>query len=262
MAAEYTHILEASATPIPHAIASTLYAGIDVLRLHTSPVSRNIVSSLEDGASHKRISADIKETIAQGHKVAIIYPRVNAQSDVSVERAAVEIETAMPGTVAMVHGKLPEQQIRETLDAFRRGDKKILVASSIVETGIDVPDIRLMVVRDAERFGAAQLHQLRGRLARNGGSAKFIMMIDSIHGAQEFTLQRLKAVRDISDGFKLAEEDMVIRGFGDLLGEQQNGAIGLPMRLLDLSVPQVQKELESFHEQMQRMAENSMESAL
>jgi len=250
MALDHTHILEASATPIPHAVASTFYAGVNIIKLRESPVKRQISSVLQDLREHKTLSRKIKEIIAQQDdgKIAIIYPRVSAESVVSVESAANDLSNALPDLIAKVHGKLTEQQIKAELDAFRSGEKRVLVASSIVETGIDVPDIRLMIVREADRFGAAQLHQLRGRLARNGGEATFVMLVDDMSSVAEDTMRRLHAVKETLDGFDLAEKDMAIRGFGDLLGEQQNGEIGLPMRLVNLSVNQVNEEISAFND--------------
>ena len=105
-----------------------------------------------------------------------------------------------------------------------------------METGIDIPDIRLLVVRDADNFGAAQLHQLRGRLARNGGSADFFMLVKDVFELQEDTLERLSMVKKTTDGYALAEEDMRQRGFGDLAGDAQSGTSISPIRLLNLRI--------------------------
>ena len=118
---------------------------------------------------------------------------------------------------------MSDDEKKSALDRFRSGQTPIVVASTVIETGIDVPDIRILVVRDADRFGVAQLHQLRGRLARNGGEGKFFMMINSLEAATPETLQRLQGVASTTDGYKLAEMDLLQRGHGDLDGRSQSG---------------------------------------
>jgi len=243
MAAPFTHVLEASATPIPHALASTLYAGTQVFTIKQAPVERQISSFIYDDTLRSDLSRQMRNTMADGGRVLIIYPRVNAAHETSVERASFSLSEVFPGKVGHLHGKLSDGEIRQTLQSFRTGDIQMLVASTIVETGIDVPDVRLLVVREADRFGIAQLHQLRGRLARNGGAAHFAMHVDDEGAIGEETLVRLATVARSNDGFDLAEEDMRQRGFGDLLGEQQNGGISLPMRLLRLSADEVEFEM-------------------
>lgn len=246
MAGPFTHVLEASATPIPHALASTLYSGTKMLVLKQSPVARDVSSCIYDDRQRSEISKQIRDTIGSGGRVLIIYPRVSAAQDASVEQAAANLSAVLPGKVGYLHGKLSDSDVRQTLQSFRDGHIPLLVASTIVETGIDVPDIRLLVVRQADRFGIAQLHQLRGRLARNGGAAQFVMHVDDVAAIADETMVRLEAVANIKDGFLLAEEDMRQRGFGDLLGEQQNGGISLPMRLLSMSAAEVDAEVQAL----------------
>ncbi|MCX8016585.1 MAG: helicase-related protein [Rhodocyclaceae bacterium] len=262
MAAEHTHVLEASATPIPHALASTIFAGTTMITLRRCPVERDIVSTVGGPHLRSEISRQIKQALAEGARAAIIYPRVaNTTEGASVERAACDLRAFFgEDKVATLHGKMSDEDIRRELQAFRDGSKPLLVASTIVETGIDVPDIRVLVVRQADRFGIAQLHQLRGRLARNGGQGHFYMWVDPPTDGHldPLTTRRLNAVAAINDGFALAEEDMRQRGFGDLLGEQQNGNITVPMRLLNLEVHEIEEEVEAWeaHEQ-QRVDEEA-----
>ncbi len=246
MAAEFTHLLEVSATPIPQAFASTLYAGVRLITLRQAPVKRQISSIIAGPEQRTDISRQLRSVIASGARAAIIYPRVNSQENASVLRAAADLEAIFPGQVACLNAKMKDEQIQAELAAFRSGDKPLLVASTIVETGIDVPDIRLLIVREADRFGVAQLHQLRGRLARNGGEGTFVMWTDDPDELQEDTRARLEALARLNDGFALADEDMKIRGFGDLLGDQQNGAISLPMRMIRLGAEDVEAELMSY----------------
>jgi ATP-dependent DNA helicase RecG len=246
MVGPHTHVLEASATPIPHALANTLYAGTQMLVLRQAPVERSIHSRVYDDSERSEISRHIRQAIDGGGRVMIIYPRVNAAQDASVEQAAANLSAILPGKVGFLHGKLPDSTVQKTLQDFRDGHIPLLVASTIVETGIDVPDVRLLIVREADRFGIAQLHQLRGRLARNGGQAHFAMHVDRLDELNDETVMRLEAVAEMADGFALAEEDMRQRGFGDLLGEQQNGGISLPMRLLNMTASEVDAETQAM----------------
>ena len=273
MAAEHTHILEASATPIPHALASTIFAGTTMITLRRCPVERDITSTVVGPHLRSEISRQIKQALAEGARAAIIYPRVaNTTEGASVERAARNLRAFFgEDKVAVLHGKMPDEDIRRELQAFRDGSKPLLAASTIVETGIDVPDIRVLVVRQADRFGIAQLHQLRGRLARNGGQGYFYMWVDPpadgdldplnpLSHLDPLTNQRLNAVANINDGFALAEEDMRQRGFGDLLGEQQNGNITVPMRLLNLEVSEIEEEVEAWEAHEQQRADEEAET--
>lgn len=259
MAGPATHLLESSATPIPQALASTLYSGVQMITMRRSPIAREIRSMIAGPDDRAAISRRLRETIESGARAAIIYPRVNAaaaQEKASVERAAQDLEAVLPGRIAVLHGKMSDEAVQSELAAFRSGEKPLLIASTIVETGIDVPDIRLLIVREADRFGIAQLHQLRGRLCRNGGEGDFVMWVEDPDALSDDTRARLQALVDLTDGFALAEEDMKMRGFGDLLGEQQNGAITLPMRMLRLSTEDVEREVVNCVDDIEKFFES------
>lgn len=309
MVGPWTHQLEASATPIPRSLASTMFSGMQVFNLTQAPVKRNIESFLLDDSSRGQAVTWMKDSLDAQHRVAVIYPRVEKvmaasvqaasseygneygseygneygmgserhssqidaslasvqaadheygnewgmepdshsfQADASpvapvavvnsVNAAAEALMLRFPGRVGKLHGKMSSEEVVRTLDNFRSGIQPLVVASTIMETGIDIPDIRLLIVKDAENFGAAQLHQLRGRLARNGGSARFVMMVSDKALLSPETAERLNTVRVVSDGFALAEADMVSRGFGDLAGDTQSGNISCAFRLIKLSL--------------------------
>ena len=175
----------------------------------------------------------------------MIYPKVavtvsgdpqDTKVIASVLDAAQALQGRFPGKVAVLHGKLSPEDTSQNLEAFRSGQCPVVVASTIMETGIDIADIRLMVVKDADNFGIAQLHQLRGRLARNGGSARFVMMVADKEALQDETKQRLATLAKVSDGYALAEADMASRGFGDLAGLAQSGNTACVFRLLKLTL--------------------------
>lgn len=234
----WTHTIEASATPIPRSLASSLFAGMTSFNLTQTPFKREVTNLLLDENQRPSLIKKMRETIAENGLVAFIYPRVNgsAHATASVSNAAAMLEERFPGKVGVLHGKISSEETVQTLDDFRSRKKPILVATTVMETGIDVPDIRMMVVRDADYFGISQLHQLRGRLARNGGKATFALLVSDISKLADDTRQRLKTVITISDGFKLAEADMRQRGIGDITGEVQSGNVLTPVRLLRLSL--------------------------
>ncbi|UHJ63505.1 helicase-related protein [Melaminivora jejuensis] len=216
----HTHIIEASATPIPRSLALALFDGWQQIRLTNSPVSKTIRSSIASNAERSKVNQLIRTHMSNGRKIIFLYPKVSGQG-ASVKAAGERLGQHFKNKVAVLHGQMASEAKTQALQAFASGDKPIVVASTAVEVGVDVPDIGLMVVSGADRFGVAQLHQLRGRLARNGGSADFVMVLDK--QPSRLTQERLQAVCDHPDGFSLAERDMEIRGFGDVLGEFQTG---------------------------------------
>ncbi|WP_298705959.1 DEAD/DEAH box helicase [uncultured Variovorax sp.] len=245
-----THVLEATATPVPRSLATVFFDGLEVFSLRESPVVRTITSHVLDVRDRGRVTKAIRETIAVGRRVLVVYPRVETveltkkvkpaakgeQLDItdsapaSVSRtaqgvieAAATFEAAFPGKVAVLHGDLSDTVLQDSIDQVRSLEKPLAVASVVVETGIDIPDIGLVVVRDADRLGLSQLHQLRGRLARNGGAAEFFMMVESIEALEDPALERLVACSLTTDGYRLAEIDMKQRGFGSYLDGSQSG---------------------------------------
>lgn len=242
MVGPWTHQLEASATPIPRSLAATLFSGTQVFELHQAPVKRAITSFVLDESERAQAVSWMRKSFEEGHRIAVIYPKVaaSAAEDTKLVRsvldAAESLQIRFPGKVVMLHGKLSSEELQKNLEDYRSGACPIVVASTIMETGIDIPDIRLMIVKNADNFGTAQLHQLRGRLARNGGAAKFVMMVDSTDALQDDTHERLKTVEKVSDGYALAEADMTNRGFGDLAGLAQSGNTASIFKLLRLDL--------------------------
>lgn len=248
-----THLLEVSATPIPRTLASALYGGYEIFTLAKCPVHKQIESRVIDLTQRPIATALLRDAIARGEKAAVIYPVVsiddpdagplerNDESNPqpydlqSVLKAAATLEQHFPGKVCVLHGGMSNDEKREAIESINSNTRPLVVGSTILETGIDIPSITTMVVRDAERFGASQLHQLRGRLARNGGKAHFIMMVNSIEALPESTLDRLGAVAATTDGFKIAEQDMLLRGFGSLSDQSQSGATRAVFQLIQLS---------------------------
>jgi ATP-dependent DNA helicase RecG len=233
-----THVLEVSATPVPRSLAATLYEGMEILNLRECPVHKAIHSHLIDADTRGQSVAAIRQALARGERAAMIYPRVTSDEEgvQSVERAFQTMEAAFPGQVVMLHGQMDDDEIKRSIGVFRAGEKRLVVASTVLEIGIDIPSVSVMVVRDADCFGISQLHQLRGRLVRNGGEGDFFMYVDNLASLQPETLERLEAVKGTKDGYELAEIDLVQRGFGDVDGEAQTGESRTLFRLVRLRV--------------------------
>lgn len=233
LAHAHTHIIEASATPIPRSLALAIFDGWKQVQIVNGPVPKTIRSNFTTQAQRRSVSGLVRQHIELGKKIIFLYHRVTGEG-ASVLDAGKRLSQHFPGQVSVLHGKLKAEAKQKALSAFASGEQPIIVASTAVEVGVDVPDVGLMVVSNADRFGVAQLHQLRGRLARNGGAADFVMLVDKSPSGH--TLERLQAVCDHADGFSLAERDMEIRGFGDVLGELQSGRFQGTFKLPRLEV--------------------------
>lgn len=233
-----THILDVSATPIPRTMARVLFGHAQSFSLPgQSHVQRNITSRIIDMASpdDARLLQDLlKATVRSGtQRAAIVYasikdgiamdPDGNELTTIGIETAWTNWEKARPGEAVMLTGKQTGTAQAASLAAYRSGEASLLMGTTIIEAGIDIPDIRLMIVRDARMFGIAQLHQMRGRLARNGGDALFLMVVPNLKNVVDTTLARLTALTRFNDGYRLAEDDMRLRGFGTLDAHDQSG---------------------------------------
>ena len=233
LARGHTHVIEASATPIPRSLALAIFDGWMQVRIVNCPVQKTIVSRIAMPESRRKVVALAHAHLQRGHKVVFLYPKVDGQG-ATVRAAGERLDKHFQGKVTVVHGQMGRDAKESALKAFASGERPIIAASTAVEVGVDVPDIGLMVVSGADRFAVAQLHQLRGRLARNGGKAHFVMMLDK--KPSKLTELRLRAVCQHADGFSLAERDMELRGFGDVLGDLQSGQSSATFKLPRLQV--------------------------
>lgn len=232
------HFLSLAATPIPRSLARILFGGTDVSLLQHKPAKRattttSILASNQRDKAYNHISREIKK----GHQAFVICPLIDESDTLEVKSATKEYEllkNVFPRTtIGLLHGKLPAREKEQVMSDFNSGILKILVATSVVEVGIDVPNATVMLIEGAERFGLAQLHQFRGRIGRSTfPSACFV--IQSTAGT---TLERLSQFASVNDGFALAQFDMQNRGPGKILGTIQSGFV--PFTLADATDTQL-----------------------
>ena len=233
---EDPHLLVMSATPIPRTLALLMYGDLDVSILDELPPGRQTVETFLVGESYRaRINAFIRKQVAEGPQCVVVCPAVEENQELGVKAASAWAETLQQTVfpdlrIALLHGQMKGAEKEAAMAAFARGEADVMVATTVIEVGVDVPNATLMVIEDADRFGLSQLHQLRGRVGR--GKAKSYCILTS-HNRNPETLQRLKALCKTNDGFRIAEEDLKFRGPGDFFGSRQSG---LPaFRVGDLS---------------------------
>ncbi len=222
------HVLVMTATPIPRTLAMTLYGDLDVSVIDELPPGRKPVQTIHatDG-KRPAMYRFMKEQIAMGRQIFIVYPLINETEKLdyqSLEAGAEEIMNRFPFPeykTAVVHGKQQNDVKKFNMDAFAAGRADILVATSVIEVGVDVPNASVMIIESAERFGLSQLHQLRGRVGR--GSEKSYCILMTGHKLSKESKHRIELMCATENGFELAEEDMKMRGPGDLEGTQQSG---------------------------------------
>jgi len=220
------HLLVMSATPIPRSLALTLYGDLDVSTLDEkppgrSPVETRVLPESERGA----VFAGVEREIAAGGQAYVVVPLIEESDRIdakAVEKHADEIRKALPGRkVGVVHGRIPPEERERTMAAFAAGTLDVLAATTVIEVGVDVPNASFLAVENAERFGLAQLHQLRGRVGRGRRKSRCVFLVGE--GASAESRERLAVLARTDDGFVVAEEDLKRRGPGDALGTRQSG---------------------------------------
>ena len=221
------HVLLMTATPIPRTLGQVLYADLDVSDLRTPPAGRVAIrTGIRGSASLAGTWEKVREEAALGHRTFVVVPLIEEGADegdgaVAAETEAVRLATLLdPLRVGMVHGRLKPGERDAEMTRFRDGELDVLVGTTVVEVGVDVPAATMMVIEGAERFGLAQLHQLRGRVGRGSVESFCVLVSDA---TDEIATARLKAVAETNDGFALAEKDFELRQEGDVLGLAQSG---------------------------------------
>ncbi|MGE5718210.1 MAG: ATP-dependent DNA helicase RecG [Acidobacteriota bacterium] len=220
------HLLVMSATPIPRSLALTLYGDLDVSTLDEKPPGRTAVATrvlpeTERAAAFREIEAEIRA----GGQAYVVVPLIEESDKIearAVEKHADEIRRALPGRrVGVVHGRLPPEERERTMGEFASGRLDVLAATTVIEVGVDVPNASYMLVENAERFGLAQLHQLRGRVGRGRRASRCVLLFGQKVSPE--SRERLSVLERTDDGFVVAEEDLKRRGPGDALGTRQSG---------------------------------------
>ena len=265
---EYPDVLVMTATPIPRTLTLTLYGDLEVSVLDQKPEGRGeIVTGVRVKPKINEIKSFLKEKLEQGQQVYLVYPRVDAEEEASAI-SAFEKWSHLLGDygVGLLHGRLKSEEKQIAMERFKKGEDKLLVATSVIEVGVDVSQATVMLIFEAQRFGLAQLHQLRGRVGR--GSLKSYCVLITQKQDDE-VLQKLNLLAGLSDGFELAEADLEIRGAGELFGSQQTGKgdlhfakIGLDVKLVETAREKAKKilnqdpNLENFPDLRQRVKEH------
>ena len=221
----YPHLLVMTATPIPRTLGLTLYGDLDVSVIDELPGGRGQIKTFIRTADKlPKVWEFIREKLAAGRQVYVVYPRVEESGAKGLKAVTKEFENLKtllaPFRVGLLHGRLKSREKEEVMAAFRANAVKVLLATSLIEVGVDVPNATVMLVENAEQFGLAQLHQLRGRIGRGAHESYCVLISDAkTAGASE----RLRVLEETNDGFRIAEADLTLRGPGELLGREQSG---------------------------------------
>ena len=230
------HLLSMTATPIPRTLTLTIYGDLDISILKEMPQGRQkIITEIVVPADRQKIYNFTKKQVKQKKQVFVICPLIDESEKLEVKSVTQEYEKLSQKVfpqlkIALLHGKLKPKEKEEIMKKFKEGKTDILVSTSVVEVGIDVPQATVMIIEGADRFGLAQLHQFRGRIGRGTAQSYCFLFTDSV---AKKTYQRLKAVLKAKDGFELAEKDLKIRGPGDFSGTRQWGLPDLAMASLN-----------------------------
>jgi ATP-dependent DNA helicase RecG len=220
------HYLVLTATPIPRTLAMTVFGDLDVTTIRDAPPNRGTVRTRlirPDGAAEAW--AFVRQRLQQGERAFVVCPLVEESEELPFKAATVEIDRLRSGELAgfslgLLHGKMKSADKERVMGQFREGSLQVLVTTTVVEVGVDVPEATVMVVQQPERYGLSQLHQLRGRIGRGGRDAYCLLMSDS---PEDETVERLRTLVSTNDGFRIAEEDLRLRGPGELIGKHQHG---------------------------------------
>jgi ATP-dependent DNA helicase RecG len=233
-------VLVMTATPIPRTLTMTLYGDLDISILDELPPGRGkIITGIRPPSKLPDAAKFIRTELEAGRQCYIVYPLVDESEKLEAKAASAEYEKwkvlLAPMPCELIHGRIPLDEKDAIMERFRRGDAKALIATTVIEVGVDVPNATIMLIENAERFGLAQLHQLRGRIGR-GGHKSYCVLITSADDPE--SIAKLQVLVETTDGFRVAEEDLRQRGCGNLLGTEQAGKSGFrlgdPIAQMDL----------------------------
>jgi ATP-dependent DNA helicase RecG len=244
----YPHVLVMTATPIPRTLAMTLYGDLDISVIDQLPAGRKPIKTMHFFDSHRlRLNQFIRDQIAEGRQVYMVYPLIDESEKLDLKHLMDGYESvcrAFPDVaVSIIHGKMKAEAKDFEMSRFMRNETKIMVATTVIEVGVDVPNASVMVIENAERFGLSQLHQLRGRVGRGAEQSYCVLMTDYKLGAD--SKLRIQTMVKTNNGFEIAETDLKLRGPGDLMGTQQSGVLDLLIADLSKDTELLQKARET-----------------
>lgn len=256
------HILVMTATPIPRTLAMTVYGDLDVSVIDELPPGRKPIQTVHYRQTDRgRLFQGIRYQLQLGRQVYVVYPLIKENEKLDLQDLQTGynqlVDIFKEYRVGMVHGKMKSAEKESAMAAFKSGDTQILVSTTVIEVGVNVPNASVMVIENAERFGLAQLHQLRGRVGR-GAEQSYCILMTKDH-LTETSLRRMRVMVDSTDGFVIAEEDMKLRGPGDLEGTAQSG---MPFDLKIANIVKDQELLEIAREAASEMLKQDPQNAL
>jgi ATP-dependent DNA helicase RecG len=227
-------VLVMTATPIPRTLAQTVYGDLNLSIIDERPTGRGALRTAARGPEKlPEIIAYLRDQLGNGRQAFVVYPLIEESEKLAAKAAEAEISSwqqrLSPFHCALLHGRMTSAEKEDVMEAFRSGKTQVLVTTSVIEVGVDIPNATFLLVENAERFGLAQLHQLRGRIGRGSHTSTCVLMEGS--GNPE-AMERLRILEKSNDGFVIAEEDLRLRGAGDILGTEQSGLP--PLRVADL----------------------------
>lgn len=256
------HILVMTATPIPRTLAMTVYGDLDVSVIDELPPGRKPIQTVHYRQTDRgRLFQGIRYQLQLGRQVYVVYPLIKENEKLDLQDLQTGynqlVDIFKEYRVGMVHGKMKSADKESAMAAFKSGETQILVSTTVIEVGVNVPNASVMVIENAERFGLAQLHQLRGRVGR-GAEQSYCILMTKDH-LTETSLRRMRVMVDSTDGFVIAEEDMKLRGPGDLEGTAQSG---MPFDLKIANIVKDQELLEIAREAASEMLKQDPQNAL
>jgi ATP-dependent DNA helicase RecG len=231
------HQLVMTATPIPRTLAMTLYADLDVSVIREMPPGRQPVKTVAVSDSRRgEVVSRVQQALESGQRAYWVCPLVEESEVLSYQDAEsthAMLRDALKGTnVGLIHGRMRAEEKEQIMKAFATGELQVLVATTVIEVGVDVPEATLMIIENSERMGLAQLHQLRGRVGRGDQQSNCVLIYSATTTLSQHARQRIDVMRESNDGFVIAEKDLQLRGPGEVLGKRQTGL--QQMRVADL----------------------------
>ena len=251
-----------SATPIPRTLANTVFGDMDFSIIRSMPGGRKkIITRALDKSGRERAYISVREELDKGHLAYIIAPSIDSEEDdmLSVNRLYEEIKERFPGfKSALLHGRLKSEEKESIMKDFAEGSVRILVSTIVIEVGIDVPEATVMVIENSERFGLAQMHQLRGRVGRSDLQS-YCYVIN--YSKTETAEARARAMAEISDGFEISEVDYELRGPGDIMGTVQSGNLNSDVLMLSRNTELLEAAIEDADRIINTETKTDMEYA-